>query len=462
MPDQSFIDSLISVVGPKGVLVDAADKEPFQEDWRGKFRGEALAVVRPANTAEVSAVVSLCAKAGVSVVPQGGNTGLAGSGVPLGANAPQIILSLSRMNSVRHVDRIGMTIEVEAGCVLQTAQEAAAADGRKLAINLASEGSAQIGGVIASNAGGVHVVRYGMTRQAVLGLEVVLADGTIVNGMRHLRKDNAGYDWKQLFIGSEGTLGIVTAAVLKLSPLPRERSVSLLAVPDAQAGLALLARAQDALGDQISAFELISGVSMDLVAKHSGLELPLERSSWYVLLEVGSNFGDLQDAVEAMLADALEAGEAVDGTIASSEAQAQQLWALRENITEAELREGRGIKHDISVPIALIPDFINDATAAIADASPDSVVNVFGHAGDGNLHFNVLAAPDLTDAAANRAVHDVVAHYNGSISAEHGIGCYRMDELVRYKSQEERNMMALIKRALDPNGTFNPGKVIAA
>ncbi|MEO3999673.1 FAD-binding oxidoreductase [Mesorhizobium sp. CAU 1732] len=460
MPNPSFIDRLTDIVGPHGLLLEPQDKEPFLQDWRGLFRGDAVAVVRPRNVHEVAAVVAQCADAGIRVVPQGGNTGLAGSGVPLANDARQIVLSMSRMNAIRHIDRVGMTMEVEAGCILQTAQDAALAQGRKLAINLASEGSAQIGGVVASNAGGIHVVRYGMARQSVLGLEIVLADGTLVNGLRHLRKDNAGYDWKQLFIGSEGTLAIITAAVLRLSPQPRKRSVSLLAVPDAQAGLALLARAQDELGDQVSAFELISAVSMDLVARHSGVALPLAPGVWYVLLEVGSNFGDIDGAVEAMLEAALEAGEAVDGTIARSEAQAQQLWALRENITEAELHQGRSIKHDISVPVGAIPDFIKEASAAIAALSPGSTVNIFGHAGDGNLHFNVLATADLADADAKRAVHDVVARYNGSISAEHGIGQYRIDEMLRYKSGEELGLMARIKHALDPDNTLNPGKVM--
>ena len=308
MPDTSFIGRLQDVVGAKGLLLDSVDTEPFLQDWRGLFRVEAVAVVRPACAREVADVVGLCARFGVRVVPQGGNTGLAGGAVPLAGGGPQVLLSLSRMNAVRRIDRVGMTMEVEAGCILQTAQEAARSQGRMLPISLASEGSAQIGGVIASNAGGVHVVRHGMTRQSVLGLEVVLADGTLLDGLRHLRKDNAGYDWKQLFIGSEGTLGIVTAAVLRLSPLMKHRSVSLLAVPDARAGLALLARAQDDLGDQVSAFELISGVSMELVSRHAGLEIPLSAAPWYVLIEVESSFGDLEGHVEAMLGAALEAG----------------------------------------------------------------------------------------------------------------------------------------------------------
>jgi FAD/FMN-containing dehydrogenase len=355
-----------------------------------------------------------------------------------------------------------MTLEAQAGVILKTAQDAAAEAGRLLPISLAAEGSAQIGGIIANNAGGLNVLRYGMTRQLVLGLEVVLADGTVVDGRRHLRKDNAGYDWKQLFIGSEGTLGIVTAAVLRLLPRPKHVVTSLLSVADPAAGLRLLKLMQDELGDTINAFELISAFSFAIVEKHFGLKSPVSGGGWFVLLEASASLEGLREAVEGALGQALEQEIALDGVIAESQTQAAQLWGLRERVSEAELKEGRGVKHDVSVPIPALPAFLAEAQAAVLAAFPGARLNPFGHAGDGNIHFNVLVDPQADGAALNRIVHDVVSAHGGSISAEHGIGGYRVAELAHYRAGPELDLARLVKRSLDPKGIMNPGKVLAA
>jgi FAD/FMN-containing dehydrogenase len=460
----AFLDALAAIVGARHVLTEPHDLAPFVVDWRGQYRGDAVAVARPADTAQVAELVRTAVSAGVAIVPQGGNTGLAAGAIPsvappVGAR-PELVLSLSRMNAIREVDPVGLTLTAEAGCILKTAQDAAAAAGRLLPVSLAAEGSAQLGGVLSANAGGINVVRYGMSRQLALGLEVVLPDGSVVDGLRRLRKDNAGYDWKQLFIGAEGTLGIVTAAVLRLAPRPRERVTSLLAVPGPAAALSLLTRAQDELGDTINAFELICGFSFDLVERHFGLASPVGGSPWFVLLEASASLPGLRDATEATLAGALEAGEATDGVMAESEAQALAIWALREHITEAELKEGPSVKHDVSVPVSSIPAFLDRAAATLERQFPGARLNAFGHAGDGNIHFNVLVQPQHDRSALNHAVHDDVAAFGGSISAEHGVGQYRVHELVRYKSGPELALMRRVKRALDPAGLMNPGKVL--
>lgn len=459
LKSEDFLARLASGLDARGLVTDPADMAPHLVDWRGLFRGEALAVVRPRTAQEVAGVVAACAQAGVGIVPQGGNTSLAGGSVPAG-EGPQIVLSLSRLNAIRTVDKVGMLIEVEAGCVLQTAQQAAAAAGRLLPVSLGAEGTAEIGGIISTNAGGINVLRYGMTRQLVLGLEVVLPDGTLINGLRHLRKDNAGYDWKQVFIGSEGTLGLVTAAVLRLVPAPRHKVTALLAVPSPEAALSLLARAQEEIGDQVSAFELICGLSFDLLARNCDLKAPLAAAPWVVLMQADSCLSGIEEAMESVLSGALEAGEATDGVVAASETQARQLWALREHITEAEQREGPSVKHDVSVPIADMPAFLAEAEAEVARALPGCRANMFGHLGDGNIHFNVLIADGTDKAAVNRTVHDVVAKYAGSISAEHGIGRYRAPELAHYKPQAELALMRRLKGALDPQGLMNRGKVL--
>ncbi|WP_264047777.1 FAD-binding oxidoreductase [Methylobacterium flocculans] len=454
-----LLGRLDSRLGRGGLLTAEADLAPYAVDWRRLFPGRPLAVARPASTAEVSAVLAACHAAGVAVVPQGGHTGLAGGATP-DASGGQVVLSLARMNAIRRVDPLGLTLEAEAGCILKVAQDAAEAEGRLLPVSLAAEGSAMLGGIIATNAGGINVLRYGMTRNLVLGLEVVLADGTVVDGLRALRKDNAGYDWKQLFIGSEGTLGVVTAAILRLVPRPRHTATALLAVPDPDAALRLLKAAQDALGDTIQAFELIAGASLALVAEHAGLASPIGAADWTVLMEAGSSLDGLREAVETLLGEVLERGDAVDGVLAESGQQAAALWALREHITEAEARAGKSVKHDVSVPIPAIPGFLAAADEALAAGAPGTRPNTFGHMGDGNIHYNVLIGPEHDPEAINRLVHDAVARFGGSISAEHGIGQYRVDELVRHRRPEEMALARRIKHALDPQGLLNPGKVL--
>jgi FAD/FMN-containing dehydrogenase len=454
-----LLQRLTSLVGPAGVITGGSDLEPYAVDWRKLFPGSPACVVRPISTEQVAGIVQICREAGVAIVPQGGNTGLAGGAVP-DVSGTQVVLSLNRMAAIRHVDPVGLTLEAEAGCILKVAQDAAASAGRLLPISLAAEGSATIGGVVAANAGGVNVLRYGMTRSLVLGLEVVLPDGTIANGLRRLRKDNAGYDWKQLFIGSEGTLGIVTAAVLRLLPRPKHAVTALLSVADPAAALRLLALAQDELGDQISAFELISATSMQLVAKHAGLKTPIAEGDWFVLIEAASSLAGVREAAETMLGAAFEQEIALDGVIAESGAQAAQLWALREHVTESEAREGKSVKHDVSVPLTEVPRFLAEAGEALAAGAPGTRVNAFGHLGDGNIHYNVLVAADHDAAVVNRIVHDVVAAFGGSISAEHGIGQYRVGELARYRASTEMDLARTIKRALDPDNRLNPGKVL--
>lgn len=458
MSDAVFLAALRDVLGPNGLLTDAADCESYSIDWRRLFPGKPLAVARPANTRDVAAVVALCRQHGIAIVPQGGNTGMAGGAVP-DQSGRELVLSLARMNAIRAVDPVGMTLEAEAGVVLKTAQEAAATQGRLLPVSLAAEGSALIGGIVATNAGGLNVLRYGMTRSLVLGLEVVLPDGTIVNGLRHLRKDNAGYDWKQIFIGSEGTLGIVTAAVLRLLPQPKDSVTALLSVPNPQAALDLLAGMQNELGDTISACELMAGFSLNLVEKHFGLRRPIADGEWFLLVEAASTLSGLREAAETALGHALEKGFALDGTVAESGRQAADLWQLRERITESEAKEGKSVKHDVSVPIPLIPEFLVEADAALARLQPGTRVNCFGHLGDGNLHYNVLIDGHSADAV-NVVVHDVVQRFGGSISAEHGIGQYRVGELDRRRAPEEQALSRLIKDALDPNDLMNPGKVL--
>ncbi|KLN52704.1 FAD-binding oxidoreductase [Variovorax paradoxus] len=459
MSEALLIDELRAVVGERGVVVDANDLENYNVDWRHMFKGRARCAVLPRSTSEVAQVVRLCAGKGISIVPYGGNTGLSGGATPDGSGS-QVVLSLARMNAIRDIDALGETMEVEAGCILQTAQEAATQAGLMLPISLAAEGSARIGGLLSTNAGGTNVLRYGMSRTRVLGLEVVTADGEIVSGLRRLRKDNAGYDWKQLFIGAEGTLGIITAAVLQLAPQSCHRVTALLAVPTPDAALKVLRAARQHIGETLNAFELMSGAALELVARHQGLKTPLAASEWFVLVEASSCLAGLRDAVEGLFATVLEEGDATDGVIAESERQEGELWLLRESITEAESREGRSLKHDVSVPIAGIPAFLREADAAVAQAFPGSRVNAFGHAGDGNIHYNVIVSPAADGHALNMLVHDLVVRHGGSISAEHGIGQYRVSELQRCRAPSELRLAGRIKRALDPAGTMNPGKVM--
>ncbi|KAB2926126.1 MAG: FAD-binding oxidoreductase [Dechloromonas sp.] len=459
-----LIEQLRSIVGSAQVLSETADLQPFLTDWRGRFRGAARCLVRPGNRDEVAAVVRACATAGVAIVPQGGNTSLCGAATP-DASGTAVIVSLGRLNRIRAVDPLNDTITVEAGCTLAAVQEAARAAGRLFPLALASEGTCQIGGNLSTNAGGVQVLRYGNTRELTLGLEVVLADGSLWDGLRGLRKDNTGYDLKQLFIGAEGTLGIITAAVLKLFALPPVQTTCWLNVASPAAAVELLRRAKDAFDAQLTAFELVSETALGLVLQHiPGSQRPAAVSPWYVLAEFS---GSPPAAVEAWLAGQLEGGGVSDGTVAASQAQAARLWALRENISEAQKIEGISIKHDIAVPVSSIPEFLSLADAALAAAFPGIRVVAFGHVGDGNLHYN-LSQPLAADNAAfiacqpavNRLVHDAVHALNGSISAEHGLGQLKREEIRRYKNPQEMALMRTIKHALDPRGLMNPGKLL--
>ncbi|MEM7226555.1 MAG: FAD-binding oxidoreductase [Pseudomonadota bacterium] len=466
----SVIEELKGIVGPKGWLEAPDETAPYLVDERALYRGATPLVVRPASAEQVAAVLALCSREGVGVVPQGGNTGYVGGAVPDGSGQ-QILLSLSRLKRIREVDPLDYTITAEAGCVLQEVQQAAAEVDRLFPLSLAAEGSCEIGGNLSTNAGGIAVLRYGNARDLVLGLEVALPDGTIWNGLRRLRKDNRGYDLKQLFLGAEGTLGVITAAVLKLFPRPRGRVTALVPVPDRAATTRLLARCRQESGDLITSFEYIHRVCLDLVFRHiAGTSDPFARPyAHYVLLELASGRpqAEVQAVVESVLGEALEAGEALDGVIAASEEQAAQLWRLRETIPEAQKHAGGCIKHDISVPVSRVPAFLEEATEIAEGLVPGVRVAPFGHLGDGNIHFN-LTQPEGADAEAFVAltdqvsgqIHDLAAAMDGSFSAEHGIGQLKRAELRRYMSEAEVELMAKLKALLDPNGIMNPGKVL--
>jgi FAD/FMN-containing dehydrogenase len=460
----SLSEQLKGIVGPAYVLTDPAEIQSFVTDWRGRFVGSAQCVVRPADTAEVAAVVKACIEAGAPVVPQGGNTSLCGAATP-DAAGQAVVVSLSRLNRIAAVDAKNNTISVGAGCTLAAVQAAAREVDRLFPLALASEGTCQIGGNLSTNAGGVQVLRYGNTRELTLGLEVVLPSGEIWDGLRGLRKDNTGYDLKQLFIGAEGTLGIITGAVLKLFPLPKSQTTCWLNLASPVAAVDLLNQAKIAFDGQLTAFELVSETALGLVLKNIPDTLrPASVSPWYVLAELSDTSSY---AVEYWLHARLEAGEVLDAVIAQSETQAAKLWSLRENISEAQKIEGISIKHDIAVPVSAIPAFLAQADAALAAAFPGIRVVAFGHVGDGNLHYN-LSKPDAQEnthfidsqPAVNRIVHDTVDALNGSISAEHGIGQLKREELLRYKSPVEMALMRSIKQALDPRGLMNPGKVL--
>ncbi|MGH8852026.1 MAG: FAD-binding oxidoreductase [Casimicrobiaceae bacterium] len=465
----SLLATLKSVVGEANVLSAEADVAPYVTDWRERYRGRARAVVRPGSTDEVAAVVRCCASHGVPVVPQGGNTGLCGGATPHMAGN-EIVLTLARLNRVRSIDPDNATMTVEAGVPLASVQDAAASAGMLFPLSLASEGSCVIGGNLSTNAGGTAVLRYGNARELVLGLEVVLADGEIWDGLRGLRKDNTGYDLKQLFLGSEGTLGIITAAVLKLFPRPRTSATAWAAVADVAAAIALLRLLRQSLGDRLTGFELVSADCIALArSQFPALTDPLPGHAWYALVQAddAASHSPLREECETAMAEAIDAKLVIDAVLASSQAQAAGLWALREHIPDAQKREGPNIKHDIGVPIAGIPDFLARAQQALDAAFPGVRYVVFGHLGDGNLHYN-LSAPSGTAAAgflemtaeANRIVYDLVAELGGTFSAEHGVGQMKRDAMARYKAPIEIELMRRLKRALDPRATLNPGKVV--
>lgn len=456
----ALIDDLKAIVGPNGWKDSPEDLEPHVNDWRGLYTGQTPLLVAPANAEEVSQVVRRCAEEQVGIVPQGGNTSTCGGSVPDDSNT-QIILSLSRMNRIRKVDADNFSMEVEAGCILENVQNAARDAGRLFALSLGAEGSCQIGGNLSTNAGGINVLRYGTARAQVLGLEVVLASGEFVNSMRSLRKDTVGYDLKQLFIGSEGTLGIITAATLKLYPDPGETTTAVVAMNKAGDAVRLLSLMRDKVGDTIEAFELISERNAKLVAEHiPELTLPFEElSPWYVLLEVatGPDSGEL----EAVLADAMEDGLVTDGALAKNESEAAELWRLRHAIPEAERAHGTAIKHDIAVPISSLEEFLEAGDHAIEANAPGAVLFAFGHVGDGNLHYNV-ALPEGSNAGAlvTAAIYDQVMRFGGSISAEHGVGQSKRDWMPEVRSEAEMALMRTLKATLDPHNILNPGKVI--
>ena len=452
------------------VLTDPADTAPFLLDWRKRMRGRALAVVQPADTDEVAALVRWCAAQRVPIVPQGGNTGLAGGSVP-DESGRAVVLSLRRMNRVRAVDTLNDTITVEAGVTLAGVQQAARDAQRLFPLSLAAEGSATIGGNLSTNAGGTAVLRYGNARELCLGLEVVLPDGEVLHGLRGLRKDNTGYDLRDLFVGAEGTLGVITAATLKLFPQPAAQVTAIAAVDSPHAALALLALARERLGPSLTAFEMMSDLCLALVAKHfADCPRPFAEAHPYcVLLESSDAESEAHASArfDALMEQAIEAGLVRDAVVAQSIAQSRRFWALRENISEAQAAEGKNIKHDVSVPISAIGTFVDTTNAALERRVPGVRMVVFGHLGDGNLHYNV--SPPLgvdhdvflaQQESINRIVHDAVAAAGGSISAEHGIGTLRRDELARYKSPVELALMRRIKQAIDPLGIMNPGKVL--
>jgi FAD/FMN-containing dehydrogenase len=466
----NLIETLGEIVGSANVLT-VGDLRAWEEDWRKRERGKAFAVVRPATTAEVAGVVQACAAAGTAIVAQGGNTGLVGGSTP-DTSGTQVLLSLQRMNRVRGIDAANLTMTVEAGCILQSLQEAAQQQGLLFPLSLAAEGSCTIGGNLGTNAGGTQVVRYGNARDLCLGLEVVTAQGEIWDGLTGLRKDNTGYDLRDLFVGSEGTLGIITAATMKLYPMPAATLTAWAAVPSLDAAVTLLGLAHRRLGAGLTGFEVMGQFALELTAKHfPQLRVPLyEQTPWCVLLENSDHESEVhaRGQFEQLLETALEQGCATDAVVAENIAQARQLWHVRESIPLAQAEEGLNIKHDISIPVSRIADFCREADALLRQAIPGVRLVNFGHLGDGNLHYNVQA-PEGGDMAAflrdfepavNTIVYDAVARFSGSISAEHGVGTLKLEKLIKHKSAVALDLMRAIKHALDPQNLLNPGRVL--
>ncbi len=461
--------------GPELISTDPAALAAAGTDHRRLYHGRPLAIVSPRSTLEVSQLLAFCDARRIGVVPQGGNTGYCGAATP-DESGTELVLSLRRMRAIRRIDPANDSMVVESGLVLAEAQQAAAAAGRFFPLSLGSEGSCQIGGNLATNAGGVQVLRYGMMRELVLGLEVVLADGRVLSSLDALRKDNTGYDLRHLFIGAEGTLGVITAAALRLFPPPRAFATAFIAVPDPQAAVALLGALRSASGDRVSSFELLPRIALELVLRHlPDMRAPLSGPSpWFVLCELTS--ARAEEPLDAILQDALgaafESGLATDAALAQGERERREFWRLRENIPEAQRRDGPSLKHDVSLPIDRLPAFVEAASAWVAREAPMAQLVCYGHVGDGNLHFNLGPAATIAAAQrdthllkpyedlAKRAIHDLVRAHGGSFSAEHGIGRLKLDELQRYASPVELGLMRAIKQAFDPNGIMNPGKVL--
>ena len=464
--DAALLDRLKSIVGGSGWTSDAAALEPHLTEWRDRYRGNTPMMVSPGTTEQVAKVVRACAEAGIPIVPQGGNTGLCGGAIPH-ESGREILLSLSRLNRIRSMSPIDYSMVAEAGCVLANIQAAAVDAGRLFPLSLSAEGSCQIGGNLSTNAGGINVLRYGNARDQVLGLEVVLPDGSVWDGLRALRKDTAGYDLKQLFIGAEGTLGIITAATLRLYPPVRNSQTGLVGVASVGDAIALLAYVRQEAADRLQAFELIQHRALQFVVDHiPGSTNPLRPGHpWYVLLETSNEPN--ADNFEKLLLAAMEKSLVENAVVAKSEAEANDLWRLRHSVSEAQKYEGASLKHDIAVPISQIGNFIDAAEAAVLARIPDARVVAFGHVGDGNVHFNISQPASWTaerflqerDAIAE-VVYDVTMSFNGSISAEHGIGRAKRDDLRHYRSATELSLMQTLKRALDPGNIMNPGKVI--
>jgi FAD/FMN-containing dehydrogenase len=463
-PTDETLKRLASVVGPNGVIWPGADQKPYLEEWRGKWHGRTPLVLRPANTEEVSRLLAIAFETRTAIVPQSGNTGLVGGQIPDPAGH-EVLLSLDRMTAIREVDAQDFTLTAEAGITLKSIQDAAAANDRYFPLSLASEGSCRIGGNLASNAGGLNVLAYGNARDLCLGLEVVLSDGRIWNGLRKLRKDNTGYDLRDIFIGSEGTLGIITAAVLKLFPQIGRKDTAFAAIRDPAAGLDLLAHAQKLSGNSVIAFELVPDIGIRFAELHMGARRSLAQPSpWCVLLELADTS---EGTLDTILEQALEKGWINDAAVAQSETQRQDFWDVREKLSEAQKFEGGSIKHDVAVPLSRLPQFIAEGLDAVARFMPGCRPVCFGHMGDGNMHFNISQPVGMDKATflaqwknMNEVVHAIVLKHGGTISAEHGIGILKRDEMAKIKSPVELELMRGLKQLFDPKGILSPGRVL--